>query len=535
MLPRGTSYDWAEDGGITRPVHLLVTPPVYADRLAIDARPNLDQNTAAASVSCRLHNTTDAEREVTLRGRIVEEDTGRWVADPVEASVTVPAGGTRQVELRQMTWSDPQLWHFDHPHLYHAVLDVHPDEGPAHRETDHFGVRSITVSDGHFSLNGEQVSLMGVERMAGSHPSHGMAEPEDWIEHDHDDMKELNCIFTRVHWPQDRRVLDYCDRHGILIQTEVPAWGPDTFNDMSGDPDDAILQNGLEQLREMIHRDRNHPSIFSWGLCNETDGTHPPSYRFTQRLYDEAKRLDPNRLCSYASNTLQDDPSDDRATDTVDFIMWNEYYESWYGGTPEDADENLVRIHEAFPEKPIVVSEYGYCECTPDRMAGDEERIQILKEHTAKYRKHDFVGGAIFFSYNDYRTHIGDKGQGAIKQRVHGVVDLFGRQKPSFQALRRHSSPVEVVTLSRADDALTATIRARSTVPAYPMHDYTLRWVVYGFGDLPMEQHEVALPSLSPGDETTIDITFDTYEPGRLTLDVIRPNGHSAYTDDWTL
>jgi beta-glucuronidase len=35
---------------------------------------------------------------------------------------------------------------------------------------------------------------------------------------------------------------------------------------MSGDPDDVILQNGLEQLREMIHRDRNHPSIFSWGL-----------------------------------------------------------------------------------------------------------------------------------------------------------------------------------------------------------------------------------------------------------------------------
>ena len=57
----------------------------------------------------------------------------------------------------------------------------------------------------------------------------GMAEPTEWITHDHADLKHLNCVFTRVHWPQDKRVLDYCDRHGILMQTEVPAWGPDTF------------------------------------------------------------------------------------------------------------------------------------------------------------------------------------------------------------------------------------------------------------------------------------------------------------------
>ncbi len=57
---------------------------------------------------------------------------------------------------------------------------------------------------------------MGVERMAGSHPEFGMAEPTEWIEANHRDMKELNCVFTRVHWAQDRRVLDFCDRHGIL-------------------------------------------------------------------------------------------------------------------------------------------------------------------------------------------------------------------------------------------------------------------------------------------------------------------------------
>ena len=128
-----------------------------------------------------------------------------------------------------------------------------------------------------FYLNGEKISLMGVERMAGSHPELGFAESAEWIDNNHRDMKDLNCVFTRVHWPQDRRVLDFCDRHGILMQEEVPAWGPETFAKTSDDVQHALEQNGLEQLREMLHRDRNHPCIVTWGLCNEVDGKNPRS------------------------------------------------------------------------------------------------------------------------------------------------------------------------------------------------------------------------------------------------------------------
>jgi hypothetical protein len=120
----------------------------------------------------------------------------------------------------------------------------------------------IEVRGTHFYLNGDRVRLTGVERMAGSNPEYGMAEPVEWLHHDHADMKGLNCVYTRVHWQQDRRVLDWCDRHGILIQVEVPAWGSGTFKGMTGEPGSAIMNNGLEQLREMIARDRNHPCIF---------------------------------------------------------------------------------------------------------------------------------------------------------------------------------------------------------------------------------------------------------------------------------
>src|SRR5262249_15681513 len=201
----------------------------------------------------------------------------------------------------------------------------------------------------------ELVRLIGVERMAGSNPEFGMAEPEEWIHHDHDDLKRLNCIFSRVHWPQYKRVLDYCDRHGILIQVEVPACGPETFQNMGSVPDSDIMENALEQLREIIARDRNHPSVVVWGLCNEIWGQNPPAYQFAKRLLEEAKRLDPGRLCSYASNSLGEHPERDVAG-LMDFIETNEYYETWAPGTADDAARHFDALHAAFPGKPIVVS-----------------------------------------------------------------------------------------------------------------------------------------------------------------------------------
>jgi beta-glucuronidase len=60
--------------------------------------------------------------------------------------------------------------------------------------------------------------------------------------HDHNDLKNFNCVLTRVDWQQDRRVLDYCDRHGILLQSEIPAWGYETSKGMDFHPSAEILE-----------------------------------------------------------------------------------------------------------------------------------------------------------------------------------------------------------------------------------------------------------------------------------------------------
>lgn len=529
MLPRGRSSDWARDGGIYRPVSLLVTPMVYVERVEIDAEPDLERRAAEVKVRAILRNAGAASAEGDIGLVVIDLQTGLAPAERRDtARYRVPAGQTAVVDIPSVALERVKLWHFDHPHLYELRLAL----SSGHEYSDSFGVRKIEARDGGFYLNGERVRLMGVERMAGSNPEFGMAEPAEWIEHDHADMKELNCVYMRVHWQQDRRVLDYCDRHGILIQTEVPTWGPQTFAGMKDEPSETLMQNGLEQLREMIARDRNHPCVFSWGMCNEINGQNPPAARFARRMYEEAKNLDPKRLVTYASNSLQKTPEKDVAG-AMDYVMWNEYYESWFGGTPEDLARNLEEIHRAFPGKAIVISEYGYCACTADRPEGDAKRAEVLAAHNRIFRERDYVAGLIFFCYNDYRTHIGDKGLGVMKQRVHGVVDVYGARKASYEELRRESSPVEAVEVQGRGGALVVTVRARKTVPSYTLRGYRLRAILYGHGDIPLERFEAPLAELAPGAEANVTIAFTEKAPLRVRLDVLRPTGFSAFTRIW--
>ncbi|HJY91707.1 MAG TPA: glycoside hydrolase family 2 TIM barrel-domain containing protein, partial [Candidatus Acidoferrum sp.] len=367
MLPRGRSSDWAHDGGIFRPVQLLITPRVFVERVDVEATPNLSSGDATIAITSHVRNTSPKDWSGRTSYRVVDEATGLTVLMSAGPVLSIKPG-TTETQTRQVVLTNAKLWHFDHPNLYRLEFSI-AGARESHCFPTIFGIRKLEAKDGAFYLNGERVRLMGVERMAGSNPEFGMAEPADWILHDHADLKHLNCIFTRVHWPQDKRVLDYCDRHGILMQTEVPAWGADTFKGMGPQPDADILENGLQQLREMIARDRNHPCVVVWGLCNEIWGQDPAAYQFAKRMLQEAKKLDPGRLCSYASNSLDSTPERDVAG-LMDFVEANEYFGTWAPGSAADAARYLDKIHAAFPGKPIVISEYGYCACTTDRPEG---------------------------------------------------------------------------------------------------------------------------------------------------------------------
>jgi beta-glucuronidase len=154
----------------------------------------------------------------------------------------------------------------------------------------------------------------------------------------------------------------------------------------------------------------------------------------------------------------------------------------------------------------------------------------VLREHDRIFRDRDWVAGLIFFCYNDYRTHVGDKGRGVMKQRVHGVVDLYGARKPSYEVLRRESSPLETMTLSGTPERLEVAIKARASVPAYTMRGYTLRAVAFGHGNIPLERVERKLPDIKPGESITSTLTF-IEKAQRIQVDILRPTGFSVLTE----
>jgi hypothetical protein len=113
------------------------------------------------------------------------------------------------------------------------------------------------------------------------------------------------------------------------------------------------------------------------------------------------------------------------------------------------------------------------------------------------------------------------------------VVDVYGERKPSYEALRAESSPIEVFEVGGKPGQLNVRLRTRSAVPAYALRGYKLRTIVYGYGDIAIERFETRLPSLAPGSETSTVVKFAEARPVRARLDVLRPGGASMATVIW--
>lgn len=263
--------------------------------------------------------------------------------------------------------------------------------------------------------------------MPGSHPDYGMAEPLEHSIKRLRQLKDAGCVFTRFHWQQDDSLYDWCDENGLLVQEEIPYWG------YPKEPTPLQLEIAKQHADEMLRFHFNHPSIVCWGVGNELGGDKPATIAYVRDMVRYFKERDNRRLVNFVSNTLSrvENADKDDATLYGDIVMWNEYLGLWEPS--EDIVNHILRTCRKAAGKPLVVSEFGLCE--PRFQGGDPKRCRILEERITLYEKIPNICGYVWFSLNDYRTHMGEEGEDNLRRRVHGSTDLYGNEKPSYRLL----------------------------------------------------------------------------------------------------
>jgi beta-galactosidase/beta-glucuronidase len=189
-----------------------------------------------------------------------------------------------------------------------------------------------------------------------------------------------------AHYPHDPRWLDACDKAGIMVIHEVPHYhigiGIKSEIVMLGD---KLINNISRQLVETIERDRNHPSIVMWSIGNENGTFKYTVKNFHQKLYDLSKEVDPDKPVTFA---ISGGPMLNYLEVTAgvgDVIFLNEYF-GWYYGEPEGISDYLDKIHKKYPDKPIVVSEFGagsFKEATGEMYSFD---LGISRDFTEDYQ-----------------------------------------------------------------------------------------------------------------------------------------------------
>ena len=416
--PFGGNIDYLTFGGIYRDVSLRIVPEAYLQN--IFARPH-DVLTDAPKldVACYLGGTAPAGLafDVELRDgdRVLAHGT-----QPLPKSVAVRESDadTPSVIVPLSNFGPVTKWDLDKPYLYTVVVRLKQGNSVIDEDRRRFGFREAKFTDHGFELNGKVVKLRGLDRHQ-TFPWVGQAMGARAQRRDAYILrKELKINMVRTsHYPQSPHFLDACDELGLLVLEEIPGWqhiGDQAWKDLS-----------VDNVRRMITRDWNHPSIVLWGVRVNESGDDHDFYTRTNAL---AHQLDPTRQTggiryNYQSELLED------------VFTMNDF------GWPLKPPNHPLYLNTEF------------CGHTfPTKPWDNGER---LTEHAMRHaRVHNQIGsdarhaGALGWCAFDYDTHK-NFGSG---DRIcyHGVSDIFRIPKPAAHFYSSQCDPAEEIVLEPA-------------------------------------------------------------------------------------
>ncbi|MFO7871237.1 MAG: glycoside hydrolase family 2 TIM barrel-domain containing protein [Kiritimatiellia bacterium] len=405
VLPGIRMPDFILYGGLSGRVRLAGMPAVHVEDRQTYIRSEIRGDAAFISIDYSLRNASRDARECGVDWRI-EEAGGKTAASAEEKNTTLPPGeavaGRARCEIH-----DFNPWSPAGPALYRARCRISEGATIVDESVFTFGIREAEFRKGKgFFLNGERVDLRGANRHE-SMPGFGNALPPSVHRMDAELLKETGCNFVRLsHYPQSPHFLNACDELGIMVYAEIASW--------KSVREGRWLESACRQMKDMITRDRNHPSIILWGMGNESRSA--PAYR---RLKELARETDPSRPVIYAENHLSR-ARKEKTTGIPD--VWGANYEI----------DILDALEGASPSRCVIVSEYAN---SPHARRGDLEaeyaQVKQIEEAWQAMGGREFTAGHLFWSFNDYATMRKRR-----YRRFSGLVDAWRVPKMSAALFR---------------------------------------------------------------------------------------------------
>jgi beta-glucuronidase len=259
--------------------------------------------------------------------------------------------------------------------------------------------------------------------------------------------------FRTSHYPYAEDVLDYADRHGVVVIDETPAvginsglaagaFGAEPFITFSPETIGPRTQEAhLRAIRELVARDKNHPCVVLWTIANEPESVTPEARAYFEPLVAATRQLDPSRPVGFA-NVMTATPDVDVITDLFDVVLLNRYY-GWYVdagdlAAAERALDDEIRAWTEAHGKPIVFTEYG-----ADTLPGlhsvtptpwtEEYQVELLEMFHRVFDRHEAVVGEQIWNFADFATTAGILRADGNKK---GVFTRDRRPKAATQMLR---------------------------------------------------------------------------------------------------
>jgi beta-glucuronidase len=427
-------HDFFNYAGLHRPVWLYTTPRAHITDITVVT----ELTDTAGTVSYQVQ-TSDADG---LQVRVIL--TG---ADGAEAARADGAQG-------QLTVPEVRPWRPGEGYLYDLTVQLHHGGELVDTYVLPVGIRTVRVDGTRFLINGVPFYFRGF----GKHEDaavRGKGYDDVFMVHDFELMNWLGAnSFRTSHYPYAEEVLEYADRHGIVVIDETPAVG---LNMGLGGPmlggqglptfsadtvNDATQEAHRQVIRELIARDKNHPCVVVWSIANEPESDTPQSRAYFEPLAAETRRLDPSRPVGFA-NVMLAPAGKDMIADLFDIIMLNRYY-GWYAHTgdlaaAERALEAELNAWAAKLAKPIIITEYG-----ADTLPGlhavipepwtEEYQADLLAMSHRVFDRIDAVVGEQIWSFADFATSSGIMRVDGNKK---GLFTRERRPKASVYPLRR--------------------------------------------------------------------------------------------------